>query len=95
MRWWDESATTYSTAANLPEAARKALPGTAIPDRARIMLRQDRPVFFGHYWMTGTPAPLTSYAACVDYSAGNGGRLVAYRWNGETLLDAANFAWVG
>ena len=24
-----------------------------------------------------------------------GGRLVAYRWNGETILSTSNFVWVG
>jgi hypothetical protein len=95
VRWWDEAATTYPTAAIMPEENRKVLPDQAIPEHARIKVIQDRPVFFGHYWMTGTPAPLSRNAACVDYSAGNGGALVAYRWDGETLLDAANFAWVG
>jgi len=94
VRWWDETATTYPTAAILPEENRKAHSDQAIPEHARIKVIQDRPVFFGHYWMTGTPAPLTRSAACVDYSAGKGGPLVAYQWNGETLLDAANFAWV-
>jgi hypothetical protein len=95
VRWWDEAATTWPSAAILPEDNRKHLPDTATPEQARITVMQDKPVFFGHYWMTGTPAPLTLHAACVDYSAGNGGPLVAYRWNGETRLDAANFAWVG
>ena len=94
VRWWDEAATTYPAAANLPEEIRKALRDQAIPEHARIKVMQDKPVFFGHYWMTGTPAPLADHAACVDYSAGKGGSLVAYRWNGETRLDAANFAWI-
>jgi hypothetical protein len=95
VRWWDESATTYPTAALLPEEDRKHLPGEAIPEHACITVMQDKPVFFGHYWMTGTPAPLSRNAACVDYSAGNGGALVAYRWDGEMQLEATNFAWVG
>jgi hypothetical protein len=94
VRWWDEAATTYPTAAILPEENRKALPDQAIPEHARIKVMQDKPVFFGHYWMTGTPATLTQSAACVDYSAGRGGSLVAYQWNGETLIDANNFEWV-
>lgn len=95
VRWWAEMATTYPTAAILPEEDRQGLPDEVLPEHARIKVIQDRPVFFGHYWMTGTPMPLTDHAACVDYSAGKGGALVAYRWNGETRLDAANFAWVG
>lgn len=38
------------------------------------------PVFFGHYWMTGTPVLQTSSALCLDYSAGKDGPLIAYRW---------------
>ena len=49
------------------------------------------PVFFGHYWMTGTPQPQTPKVACVDYSAGNGGALAAYRWEGESTLRASSF----
>ena len=41
--------------------------------------------------MTGTPTVLADKVACVDYSAGNGGSLVAYRWDGETALDNAKF----
>ena len=44
------------------------------------------PVIHGHYWRTGTPAILTPTVACVDYSAGKGGDLVAYRWSGESVL---------
>jgi hypothetical protein len=29
--------------------------------------------------------------ACVDYSAGKGGPLVAYRWNGESELQNSGF----
>ena len=29
--------------------------------------------------------------ACVDYSAGKGEPLVAYRWDGEDTLDKAKF----
>jgi len=52
-------------------------------------------VFFGHYWMTGTPKLQTPTAACVDYSAAKDGPLVAYRWDGEPTLDTANFKSVG
>ena len=49
------------------------------------------PVIFGHYWESGTPQPLSEYAACVDYSAGRNGPLVAYRWDGESKLSASKF----
>ena len=37
------------------------------------------------------PRRCSPQTACVDYSAGAGGPLVAYRWSGETELDDANF----
>lgn len=51
------------------------------------------PVFFGHYWLTGTPL-VSSNAACLDYSVAKGGPLMAYRWSGERQLGAANLVWV-
>lgn len=53
------------------------------------------PVFVGHYWLTGTPTPLAANVACTDYSVAKGGKLVAYRWDGESVLSADKFWWVG
>jgi hypothetical protein len=47
--------------------------------------------FIGHYWQVGEMRPLSPRVICVDYSAGKGGPLVAYRWSGETEPDRANF----
>jgi hypothetical protein len=51
----------------------------------------DTPIFFGHYGLTGTPTLLGPRVTCVDYSAGKGGSLVAYRWDGEAILSEKNF----
>ncbi len=92
VRWWDATADTYRKSALLGSVARAdALPDLPIPDAARIGYAGAAPVFFGHYWWTGSPAPLADRVACVDYSAGVGGPLVAYRWDGESVLQAANF----
>ncbi|MDA3948044.1 MAG: metallophosphoesterase [Spirochaeta sp.] len=53
-----------------------------------------RPVFVGHYWLTGSPAPLSDRVACVDYSVANGGALCAYRYSGELPLRAERFVCV-
>lgn len=45
------------------------------------------PLFFGHYWRSGTPALIRANMACLDYSAVKGGRLVAYRYDGEPVLQ--------
>ena len=52
------------------------------------------PVFVGHYWMDGEPAPLKSNVACIDYSAVKYGKLVAYRLDDEKSLSRDKFVWV-
>ena len=52
------------------------------------------PVFVGHYWMDGDPAPIVSNVACLDYSAVKYGRLVAYRMDSEAELSPDKFVWV-
>ena len=54
----------------------------------------DRPVIFGHYWLTGAIRLQSPRSACVDYSAGNGGPLVVYRFDGERELGEEKFVWV-
>lgn len=96
VRWWDQNAVTYKQAAMLGEDARNQLPDDPIPDHVRIGHDNGKPVFFGHYWMTGSPALLSDKVACVDYSIAKGGKLVAYRWDGEEpILDSRNLVSVG
>ena len=53
---------------------------------------EEPPVFFGHYWLTGQPAPIAGNLACLDYSAGKGGQLVAYHWReGDRALCKERF----
>jgi hypothetical protein len=92
VRWWDTSARTYQQAAMLSTTERNRLPDKPIPEHAQLNYPLDKPIFFGHYWMTDTPKVLSDKVACVDYSAGQGDHpLVAYRWDGETTLDNAKF----
>ncbi|MBY3157176.1 metallophosphoesterase [Rhizobium laguerreae] len=53
-----------------------------------------RPVFFGHYWMQGSPRLMTHKAACLDFSVAAGGELCAYSWRGEPVLNPDNLSWV-
>jgi hypothetical protein len=90
-RWWDSSATTYRTAAVIDPPTREKLPDTPIPESALVGYDEAKPVFVGHYWLEGIPQPLLPKVACVDYSVGKGGPLVAYRWEGEPELSAGHF----
>lgn len=89
-RWWDSSLATYPDAYIGP--ADVMIPDGDIPADA-IVAAPDRPTFIGHYWFEpgSTPNPATAQVACVDYSAGKGGPLVAYRFDGEAVLSAAKF----
>jgi hypothetical protein len=94
VRWWNREAKTYQDAAMVDDSLRERLTNETLPAGARIP-GSDRLTFIGHYWLTGTPTPLTEKVACVDYSAGHGGPLCAYRWQeGDTVLNADNFCGV-
>lgn len=88
-RWWDHNAITYKEAAMLNDEARDMLPEIPIPEHARIGVDSGKPVFIGHYWLTGAPEVRSKKVACVDYSIAKDGKLVAYRWDGENELSSA------
>lgn len=90
-RWWDESAISLKASAIVDEATRENLPEHPVPAKLRAGYAGEQPVFIGHYWMKGQPRLLGPRVACVDYSAGRGDPLVAYRWQGEDTLREAHF----
>lgn len=94
VRWWDEGVADYASAALPGDGPGEVLAGVALPTGVLPGYAGDKPVFVGHYWLTGEPAPLKPTVACVDYSAGNGGPLCAYRWQGERELEAGHFVAV-
>ena len=53
-----------------------------------------KPVFFGHYWLKGQPSIYKANVCCLDYSVAKGGNLVAYRFDGEQVLDNNNLVYV-
>jgi hypothetical protein len=93
VRWWEAQPITFRRAALAPAEVLEQIPDSPIPTDRRIGAYSGPPVFFGHYWLTSRPAPMAPQVACVDYSAGDGGPLVAYRWDGEPELRATHFIW--
>jgi hypothetical protein len=96
VRWWDQSADTYKKAFLGPESALTQIPDDEINGDHLIDYSHDAPpVFLGHYWMEGEPEPLAANIACTDYSVAKaGGKLAAYRWDGEQVLDKAKYVAV-
>lgn len=95
VRWWNHEAILLPEAAVIDEHIRRNLPLIEISEAARFRYEPNRPVFFGHYWMTGEPRPQGPLAGCVDYSVAKNGKLVAYRWNGESVLSQHGFQHAG
>ncbi len=55
----------------------------------------EKPLLVGHYWLQGVPNVLKSNIACLDYSAVNGGLLVAYRMQyNDAVLSNQRFVAV-
>jgi hypothetical protein len=97
LKWWDDEATNWSDllAPGTPifdgdKQPVESLPDEPIADNLRHRYGGDVPVVFGHYWFEAPLAVTNPRALCVDYSAGAGGPLAAYRFHGETELTADN-----
>lgn len=99
-KFWheDQSALTYGDVVFQPDAlpkhiAQKPLPGQYL--RQINAYGAEQPLLFvGHYWRQGQPSLIRHNLACLDYSAVNGGKLVAYRLGQEERLLPGHFVWV-
>lgn len=93
IRWWDEEANNHRDAFFGPDSALTHIPEDPIDEEHLISYaHHEPPVFLGHYWLEGDPEPLAPNIACLDYSvAKSGGKLVAYRWDGEGVLSKEKF----
>lgn len=82
LAWWKQGTDRWEDAlvsAHQP----MTLPEGPVPDALAHALYppDEKPVFFGHYWLTGDPEIHAPNAACLDYSAGvDDNPLVAYAW---------------
>lgn len=97
-KWWLEHAETYHQALLVPKNIQDRIPHDPLPASARLRYDQSRPLFIGHYWMSGRPTLLNDHMVCLDYSIGKGdssGILCAYRWDGEKALIAENLVYIG
>jgi hypothetical protein len=96
-RWWSQGAGTYRSVAMLDDATCETLPDEPVPGDVLPGYTDDKPVFVGHYWLRGTPEPVSDRVACLDYTVTEPapeGRLTAYRWDGEVLIHWDGFVWV-
>lgn len=96
IKWWeDPSKMTYKSISVIDI---KELPEQPI-EISELNLNDfyrsnDKKVFFGHYWLSGKPSLYRENICCLDYSVAKEGKLVAYRLNGEEVLDKRNLIYV-
>ena len=96
VRWWldDLHARSIHEIARAPKHELAQIPTDAMACNIDFALHTDKPVFVGHYWLTGAPVPLSSQVICTDYSAAaDSGYLTCYQLDTETPLPlhADNF----
>lgn len=97
VRWWDKGISNYRDAYIGPEEARSHIPEDEINGEHLVDYTHDGPpVFLGHYWLDPHDIQLLAgNIACLDFSVARpGGKLVAYRWDGEQQLSRAKFVSV-
>ncbi len=98
VKWWGDSDTSYQNLSFGYGNIRETFPTDPVPEDANIPFYEvvSKPVFFGHYWMTGEPELQKVNVCCVDYSAGKGGNLVCYSLENpkdDGRLTPENFVW--
>jgi len=96
VKWYEPpDGHTYRTYAMASEPIPSDEPLPAEVHQAAVPYPEaDKPVFVGHYWLSGSrPELLRGNIACLDWSVAKGGFLCAYRWDGERELDQGKFVW--
>ncbi|MBS8231291.1 metallophosphoesterase [Marinobacter salarius] len=94
--WWQQGELTYRDLAMVPEDVIDKIPHEPVASDILPGYDGEKPVFVGHYWMSGEPKPLSNHIACLDYSVagGDGGKLCAYRFDEEQRIARNKFVWV-
>lgn len=92
INWFKEQDvyTVRNIAMSMPKSV--VLPDKIIKEKPYIY-NDKKTLFFGHYWMNGVPEKQTDYVACLDYSIAKNGKLVAYRFDGESKIDNRKFVY--
>ncbi|MBE0441700.1 MAG: metallophosphoesterase [Psychrobacter sp.] len=89
VRWWlDElESRTLHEIARAPSSAMAQIPKDAMAENINFAIKTHKPVFVGHYWLTGMPEPLSQKVVCTDYSAAvDSGYLTCYQLDTQQPL---------
>lgn len=92
IKWWQNPEGKTFEQMSVIEGIK--MPETNFKEPLMHYDEKQKPVFFGHYWLKGTPTLLETNVCCLDYSVAKGGVLTAYRWDGEQVLDNNKLVYV-
>lgn len=90
---WRDWAKSFQDVALVPTGQEAMLKDMDWPADLLISKIDGAPVFVGHHWFSGHPVIESHKLACLDWSAGKDGPLVAYRWDGEGELSNDKLIW--
>ena len=97
IKWWeDPSQITYNSISIHPL---NGLPqtdvDTSLLKNKDYYKKEDKNVFFGHYWLKDKPSLYKDNICCLDYSvAKEKGVLAAYNFDNELILNEQKFSYV-
>lgn len=91
-RHWAKSLKEVALMPHGPGVLPDAMP---LPEEVPLVEVAGSPILFGHHWFSGRVKIESPKVACLDWSAANGGPLVAYRWDGEEELSDDKLVAVG
>ena len=96
IKWWrDPMQSSYREMSVIPlESLSEESFDISLMHSTNYYSEQEKPVFFGHYWMNGHPEILRGNICCLDYSVAKHGYLAAYRFDGERVLSNDKFVFV-
>lgn len=92
---WRHWAETLKEVALMPHGPGLLPDDMRIPAEVPLVDVTGTPILFGHHWFSGPVRIESPKVACLDWSAANGGPLVAYRWDGESELSNDKLVAVG
>ena len=93
IKWWVNSDNRKTFGQMMMECPEE-LSNDKIPENIEHYSYPDaKPVFFGHYWLKGSPSIESNNAVCLDYSVAKGGKLVAYRYNKDNIISKKYFIY--
>ncbi len=97
IKWWEYP--NGKTFRELSFGNRFIMPNYTVPEQIlspfSVYKNYEPIVFFGHYCIGSGQLIPKPNICCVDNCIAGFGRLAAYRWNGEPLLNESNFVFEG